>query len=799
MQKVIDSWTKVTLMYTVEIRRTMFAMRLLRSLCAKMLGNNTLILIAAALCIHSIASSALNAQDPFASPPVGNSSAPPTTSTQSNSNNANSTNADLQNQLTQDDQAIQDDTAAIVGAIRQSNPTTAPELANAIELMLDIKREDEASRYLGQLAALTLDDEAWHEFHRKHGPAFLVRLQTNDALQPGGREFANKIFAIARKLTADPARLQGLVDKVVSGSETERLAAAGELTTIGPAGAAAMMQAFIDPGKSQSFDTFHELIRSMGSGAEPVLISAARSGNIELQKHAIRLLVALKKPTAYQTLIGLKARSKQQTDLAAPIDQALQDLSVENVTDAKLRKSLQSIIEQYLDDGSANPIEQLRYRDIWVWDKQNQSFTRKTVHASVLRRAMAADFADDLLALDNSNAHAQYLSLLSRVEANRLIVGLDQPAGSLQQLGFAEDIDPGLLKKVLSGALDRNLAGAAVATCDAYGLLAMDSALRSNEGRPSPLARALSHGNPRIRAAASQAIIRIDPTKSFAGSSQFIQSLVYLGGTMGYSKAMIAHANATESQTFAAGIARVGLISQSVNTSRDCFRDATLDSDFEVIFITDTLDYPDYAELIQQLRHDPRTRQIPIGLLARPQNMRRAELIASRDSHTLAMAWTRNPPTIAKYVDRLRDIGPQLVDPQFRIGYGKMAMDALEKYSADPARYPMYNLRSHQQEFASALLSPDFGEQACNVLGQLGSPFAQSQLVNLANQSDLPIEIREKAVSAFAEAVKRRGIMLTSTQIKIQYKRYDTSLAEKEANRKILSDILEVIEQRGQN
>ena len=764
-------------MDTVELRRTMFASRLLRSLQA----------FGLALCVICLIGSAAIAQDPFANPGTSNSSATNSTNNAAQSDNSGGSN---------DPQDQQDDTDAIVTAIRQSNPSSASELADAIAMMMDINRDDAARSFLNKLSNLSLDDEAWHEFHRKQGPAFLVRLQMRDGLQPAGRDFANKVFSITRKLTTDPARLKGLVDKVVNGMEREKIEAARELTTIGPAGAAALMQVFADPGKSDSHPTIHALVRSMGSGAEPVLYAAARSGNVSLQKAAISLLVELNRPSGFEVLIGLKARSKNQAELADPVDAALTRLSLNNVSDIKLRKSLNSFIERYLDDDQANAIEQSEYRDIWIWDANSQVFVRKTVATNVLRRSKAADFADDLLAIEQSNTHSQYLSLLSRVEANRLIIGLDQPASSLQQIGFADNVDPNMLKKVLSGALERDLVGAAVASCDAYGILGNDIALQSNQGRPSPLARALSHGNPRIRAAAAKAIIQIDPHKSFAGSSQFIQTLVYLSGTMGYSKAMIAHGDATQAQTFAAGIGRSGMVSQSVNTSRDCFRDATQDSDFEIIFVTDTLDYPDYAELVQQLRHDSRTKQIPIGLLARPQNMHRAELVAAMDKHMLALPWTRSPGAIAKYIDRLRKLGPQAIEPIQRTNYGKIAMDALEKYAADPGQYPMYNLQMHQEEIASALLSPVYGEQACDLLGNLGTAYSQSQLINLANQSDLPLETRAKAVQAFTKAVRKNGVLLTSVQIKMQQRRRDATRFDEQDNLKILEDILNVIENR---
>ena len=80
------------------------------------------------------------------------------------------------------------------------------------------------------------------------------------------------------------------------------------------------------------------------------------------------------------------------------------------------------------------------------------------------------------------------------------------------------------------------------------------------------------------------------------------------------------------------------------------------------------------------------------------------------------------------------------------------------------------------------------------MLGRVGTPYAQQQLVKFASQSGLPIELRQAAKDALARAFEQNGKLLTKDEILWQYDRYNASVSEPDESRQILADILDLIE-----
>ena len=70
----------------------------------------------------------------------------------------------------------------------------------------------------------------------------------------------------------------------------------------------------------------------------------------------------------------------------------------------------------------------------------------------------------------------------------------------------------------------------------------------------------------------------------------------------------------------------------------------------------------------------------------------------------------------------------------------------------------------------------------------------QLALVNVASQNTRDIAQRQEAAAAFDVAVQRRGLMLTKSQIRRQYDRYNASANSDRATQKVLGAILDSIE-----
>ncbi|MFO0883117.1 MAG: hypothetical protein U0894_02845 [Pirellulales bacterium] len=82
------------------------------------------------------------------------------------------------------------------------------------------------------------------------------------------------------------------------------------------------------------------------------------------------------------------------------------------------------------------------------------------------------------------------------------------------------------------------------------------------------------------------------------------------------------------------------------------------------------------------------------------------------------------------------------------------------------------------------------------VLAELGSPAAQTALVEYASIVANPLELRQQAAQRFAEAIKRRGVLLTRKQIMDQYTRYNASESLGVETQAVLGQLIDALESR---
>ena len=92
------------------------------------------------------------------------------------------------------------------------------------------------------------------------------------------------------------------------------------------------------------------------------------------------------------------------------------------------------------------------------------------------------------------------------------------------------------------------------------------------------------------------------------------------------------------------------------------------------------------------------------------------------------------------------------------------------------------------------LYQPGFANQIGGVLASIGTPAAQRALVDYASQAGLPFEDRRAAADSFAKSVTRTGVLLTSSEVKRQYDRYNASENDARNIQILLGDILDMIE-----
>ncbi len=683
----------------------------------------------------------------------------------------------------------------IVLSVRQSDPKSIDDLAQAVQVMVDIGRLDEAKVYLQRLLAAQATDAQWYQLQRKFSTAFLLDLTTRPALAPENRQYADKIIAVIKKINSDPMRLNNLVKDLSNVDEVKRAQAIADLQNVGPPAVAAILSAMADDNRKSEHKYLFSTLRRMGSNAEGPLCASILSPSRRVRVVAADQLASMESPVALQMLLVGWINSENDATMRKICERSLKKLLRRIPTKNQIYTTVFRSAQDYLYNRVTMASD--ANNQAWVWDWKNNALVGTKVALHVASREEAFRRATALFKGQPEKESYQRLYGICYLGSAKSRGGLSRSL----KFDLVDDQrfkDVAYVERVLVDALDSKRMPAAVAACEILAKIGDASLVRSTNGRFRPLVRALTFGELRLQIAATETIMKLGPTEAYPGSSHLTRSLMHIVNSTGRPKTIVGHVQPAEGQNMVAALQRVGLDGELATSSKQLFRKAVLQSDVEFLMVSDTLDWPDYAELVQQLRHDWRTRRTPIAIVTRQENRRRVQRIARTDPLLIGLSWTTDESLLARQIDRLISLnGINRVGGVERSKAAYEAAHWIAKISADPKLSKIYQLANHQNEIATAMISSEMSPILSAVVGRFGTPSAQKALLTVINDSGQPNEYRIAAADAFAASVKKHGTLLTTREIKTQYGRYNASEFETKESQAVLGRVLDVIEARG--
>ena len=313
----------------------------------------------------------------------------------------------------------------------------------------------------------------------------------------------------------------------------------------------------------------------------------------------------------------------------------------------------------------------------------------------------------------------------------------------------------------------------------------------------SPLARALKHTDRRVRLTAALAILNLNPRVAFPGASRVLEPLASAIRTTGASRAIIGHPRGEEAQTLVAFVGSLGFEAEAAYTGRRLAELATSGADYELILISDAIDAPPVKDLVQWLRKDYRTAGIPVGVMAKSEDLQSLRYAFENDPLTTVFPRIYSNEVAAHEVTRVvASAGRNYITRDERLAQARLALTAIGKLAETPEGFTRWNLLRHESALIEALDNPALSAAAAGVLGRLGTPTSQKALVNFASQHARAATDRQAAAAAFAAAVKARGLNLTQQQIVTQFDRYNASERQDAQTQAVLGSVLDAIESK---
>jgi CheY-like chemotaxis protein len=274
------------------------------------------------------------------------------------------------------------------------------------------------------------------------------------------------------------------------------------------------------------------------------------------------------------------------------------------------------------------------------------------------------------------------------------------------------------------------------------------------------------------------------------------ETLGFFAASTGRRGILVAHPSQQRGRTIGGLAAESGFEPEVVTSAAEFLRRSQASPDWELIFIHDDVQRMSTWTLIELLRADPRTADLPIVLMTErgDEALFRLEKIADANQRVLAIREPIESDGVNTAIARALELaGRDLVDRDRRMDQALAALQWMKQLSDSQSKM-LTDLKRQQDRLVDALYISELSHLAADLLARIGSTRAQSALVDLASQNTLPLAQRQAAADAFDQSIQSFGVLMTSDEIRRQYDRYNASRGLSVETQQILAALLDSIE-----
>lgn len=706
----------------------------------------------------------------------------------------------------------------VILAIRDSKPTSAAELIQAAEATLDFERPDESKRYLTVLLEKKPATADLATAHRQVGSAVLFRFHQEPNIQPEGALLAKLMLDAAYASIHDKNRIDGLVRQLSVADPLKREHARLDLRDVGVDAAAPLLAVIAQASREPEHRFAQAALIELQTDLLPATIAALDANKPLLREKAIEVVTEIGSREALVRLLRRSLEAGNEGDLARA---AVRRLVGGMPSRVEIEMLLERKVEQNLDGVWHGQQNLAGLVTVWYWKKDTDVLASRLLLPRDAALMTAARLAADLVAIAPETPRYRRLALLAELEwraINRLETAAADP---LPPADVAE------LQETLRDAIKRQRPLAIIGVLRLLAKQGDESLLRTSDGRESLIASLLKHVDRRVRLETCRTIIGWRPTTSFSGASHLTDNLGFFLTSTGTPKVLIADVREDHAQTLVGLLSQAGYEGEAVYSSKRFMEMATSQADYEFAVISDAVNGPRAAEMVTWLRRDYRTHELVVAVTGRD-DFRVAMERRLRDEPKVTVVPRLHPdrlidavPEYATEVERMKAEREQkaqvlpvrsvpgsqilkiagLNDRNFVSATGRQAqalsavglLAAIFAEKNSPLRADLGRL---EPVFVAMVGDASLTTSVAPLLAEVGSPKAQTILIDLASQTTFPLEGRQAAAAAFAQAVQRRGILLTTEQIRQQFDRYNRSATAEAETQEILSGLLDVLESK---
>ena len=494
---------------------------------------------------------------------------------------------------------------------------------DAVLALVDLGEAEMAEPIIAEIVALTPSDEERVLLVDQVGAARLARLARE---APETADFVTLCLDTAQASALSPERLNGLVDALRSESEAVRLDALRELGQTGRAGVDVCLAGIASANDPKLEARLREALVLLAPISLPDILTSLTDENDAVRTqsaYALGRLAELGKlrsvggaPSTVEAamLVGPALLADAQGPSAAA-HWSYQKITGQPIT---THEGL-ALIDRAIDELMAGASPLSTDSEGMVQWRNSQGEPAVALARREIDLLLAARLAADRSALDPTEDHT-YQAMLLALETEHL--GPQPAAQSVAGLSVIE------MSELLGEALDASLNRAAEACCRLLGEQGSSEALLSIRGQASPLAKALQEPNARLRLAALQAIMQINPQEPFAGSSRVAAVAEHFASAAGGSMVVVASPQQSRAGNLAGYLLAEGLQAMPVIRGSEAHEAAASEADVVAVLLDAEILAPHVRETLFRLRRTATSASVPVAVLATPGGLRDAQALA---------------------------------------------------------------------------------------------------------------------------------------------------------------------------
>ncbi|MCX7428275.1 MAG: hypothetical protein NTW96_21930, partial [Planctomycetia bacterium] len=685
-----------------------------------------------------------------------------------------------------------------VEAILATKPSTPDDLARAAEIMADLNEPELAKGFLKKVLEAKLDEEQLAALAQRFGSAMFTNLASRRELAPEAQALADAVLAAVKRQHRSPEHVAALIEQLEDPAENVQAEAMVGLRKAGEAAVAPLVAVLADANRKAEHVRVRAALAQLGSVATQPLVGCLESPDAALVAQVIDVLAEANARDMTMFLLAPLLSPESDPAVRAAAAAALGRLAGPLPSRAEAAAVLSDRAEEYFQQRRVLHQDADGQAVVWQWDPGAKQSVAKRYPPDVASVVIAARLAREALSIlpDDETIRQRYL--LTMLEQAAYASGLDAPLDMVAGTPAARAAEFGV--EAVDAVLDRAMATghmpAAAAAARILGRIGTAEKVLAGGAAPSPLARALRSADRRLRFAALEGIMNLQLVRPFAGSSYVPEALAFFAASRGSRRVMVAGPSTEESRYVGGFLIALGYEVDTGSSGRDLFRQLLASGDYELVLVDAAIQDPPIHLLIPQLRHDARTADLPVGIVAAAEDADRARRAAKDDRLTEAMVRPHDKEAVQWQVKRLAALaGHAAVSQKERQREAAEALVWLAELASEP--HPVHNLQRAEGSVLAALGTPELGAQAVAVLEKLGTPASQKALVDLASLPARPLALRAAALAAFVASTEKHGILLRADEILAQYDRYNQSATADAATQQILGTILDCLEARG--